>query len=63
MCHRFNFADFAEWVSFQPRYQQLHNLIVETDAVSFAPPMQIADADDVEDVNNQFMVSSNDNLF
>jgi len=63
MRHRFNFADFAEWVSFQPRYQQLHNLIVETDAVSVAPPMQIADADDAEDANNQFMVSSNDNLF
>jgi len=63
MRNRFNFADFAEWVSFQPRYEQLNNLIVETDAVSYAPPKQITDSDEYESGSNEFMVSSNDNRF
>ena len=63
MRHRFNFADFAEWVSIQPRYEQLNNLIVETDAVSFAPPRQLPAVDEPESPNSEFMVSSFDARF
>jgi hypothetical protein len=70
MRQRFNFADFADWVTRFPEYAQLSNLIVETDAVSFAPPrlqVPIVSDDngdiDEDDVDNEFVVSDADIRF
>jgi hypothetical protein len=61
MRDRFHFADFAEWVSFQPRYKQLHDLIVETNAVAFAPARpNLASVEDSESNRDEFMVSDAD---
>jgi hypothetical protein len=66
MRDRFHFADFAEWVSFQPRYEQLHNLIVETDAVAHAPAKQVVPTsifDEPESTRNEYMPSILDASF
>lgn len=59
MRDRWNFRQFATWCSFQSRYEQLNNLIVETNAVQYAAPLAINNDDydaefvrSEEDINN-----------
>lgn len=61
MRDRFNFRQFATWCSFQPRYKELNDLIAETNAVSFARPIDRSIDVEAEDLTGEFVPSDSDN--